>query len=72
MSIKPTSFHKKARKPLPEYEPIAKEEEATVSEACCVCDNPGSISCNPENPNGPAAMNVWAGAQAIAFWVDAK
>ncbi len=67
MAIKPTDFHKK-RRPLPEYE-VIEDKEVTVSEACCVCDNPGSPSCNPEDPNGMGAMSVWAGAQAIAFWV---
>ncbi len=67
MPVKPTDFHKK-RRPLPEYEPIAKDEEATVSEACCVCDNPGSTWCNPENPNGATSVSTSYAAQTFAFW----
>ncbi len=70
MSVKPTKFHKKRPKTLPEYEPITKEEEATVSEACCVCDGQGS-GCHPENPSAFGELGTAAAAQLFAYW-DAK
>ncbi len=68
MSIKPTEFHKKVRKPLTEYEVITdKDEEKLASAACCICDGPGS-GCTPEHPNGSGAITTHAAAQYIAFW----
>jgi hypothetical protein len=69
MPIKPTSFSKKGKKPLPEYEVIGKDE-VTVSEACCVCDGPNS-TCNPEQSSGVGLESTSFAAQVFAYW-DAR
>ncbi len=66
MAIKPTDFHKKRSKPLPEYE-VIDDKEKLESAPCCVCDGPGS-TCNPENPTGAGSLSTSAGAQIFAFW----
>ncbi len=72
MAIKPTEFHKKVRKPLPEYEVITdKDEEKLASAACCICDGPGSL-CDPESPSTTGQFTTAAAAQVFAFWTEGR
>ena len=66
MTAKKTSFRKPVE-PLPDYEILTeREKETTRSEDCCVCGDPNSTWCNPENPNGIGTLANGVGALIIA------
>jgi hypothetical protein len=63
MAAKKVPFHRPdINKPLPDFEIDNPDDNKVDGSGCCACINEDSTWCNPESPNGFAAVSsAWGG-----------